>query len=111
MNQGLHHLTTRERVYKNLEPYPHPDKAKRIYDEVIYLVGIVSPFVILPQAINVWVYRQTEGISIITWALLGVASSMWLVYGIIHKEKPIIVTNVLLMLFNFSIALGVVLMR
>lgn len=111
MNQGFHHLHKRKQIYQNLEPYPHTRRWKRIFDRFMYLVGTLGPVALLPQIIQVWFYRNTGGISLATWSLLGTAALLWCVYGIIHRERPIIVSNIMLALFNFAVVVGVLLYR
>ncbi len=111
MNHGLHHLSARKRVYKNLETYPHPEKAKRWFDEFMYGLAIAGPFVILPQVIGIWFYKNVQGVSIVTWGLLAIIALFWLIYGLIHKEKPILVANFLLLIFNSLIIIGVLVNR
>ncbi len=107
MNHGLHHLSTRKRIFKNLEPYPHPDKTKRLFDDFIYAVSILGPFVLLPQVVEVWTQKHVQGVSIVSWVLLGILSFCWFIYGVIHKEKPIMFANALSCVFNFLVVLGV----
>ena len=107
MNQGLHHISIRKRIFKNLETYPHPEKGKRLFDEFIYVVSIVGPFVILPQVIEIWVNKNIQGVSVVTWGLSGVISSFWFVYGVLHKEKPIMFANALGCILSFLVVLGI----
>ena len=106
MNIADEHLRTRRRVHARLEEYPHPIRWKRVFDEFMYVVGILAPLALIPQVIQVW-SGDASGVSLFTWAMLGVATSFWLAYGIIHKEKPIIVTNCLALVLNFSVVAGV----
>jgi len=76
-------------------------------DRVMYAVGILAPFVTLPQVIQVWIFRDSSGVSAITWLLMGIVALLWCVYGFIHKEKPLIISNALFCIFNFLIILGV----
>ena len=107
MFKGLHHLHQRKRLYEKHEPYPHPDRAKRIMDRLIYVFAVLAPILSLPQLIGIWVYRNSAGVSALTWGLLGVMAFFWLLYGIMHREKPIILTNVLWIIFDAAIVIGI----
>jgi len=109
MFKGLHHFHVRKRIYKKYEPYPHPNKLKNAMDRLIYFIGIIGPLMTVPQIMNVWVYRSSEGVSVLTWNAFTVIAFFWVVYGVLHKEKPIIMTNILWMIFNSLIVAGVML--
>ena len=88
---GLHHFHKRKRIYKKKEPYPHPDRLKRVMDRLIYLVGIMGPVMTIPQLMQIWVERTAAGVSPISWGAYLIVALFWVMYGIIHKEKPIII--------------------
>ena len=77
----------------------------------MYGVGILAPLFILPQAVQILVYNNSAGVSFITWFLLGIVAFLWIIYGVIHKEKPIIITNVLFCILNFVVAFGALVSR
>lgn len=105
-SQGLHHYETRKRIHKKHEPYPHPDRLKRVVDRIIYIVVFVGPIMNLPQLFKIWLYRDATGVSFVSWIGFAVFSVVWLAYGILHKEKPIIFMNLFLMVVQALIAIG-----
>lgn len=109
MLDGLHHQSIRERIYKKLEPFPHPDTLKRVLDRLIFVIGFLSPLFTLPQVWEIWVYKNADGVSPVTWGALFIFAFFWLFYGIIHKEKPIIFMYTLWIIFNGLVALGAIL--
>ena len=78
-----------------------------LIDELIYVVAFMGPLMTIPQVITIWLERKVEGISIITWSSYAVLSIFWISYGLIHKEKPIILANVLFLFVNTTIVIGV----
>ncbi len=82
-----------------------------VIDKLIYLIAIAAPLMTIPQLLEVWTQRKTQGVSLLTWGAYAAVSFLWVVYGLFHKEKPIILTNLLLFLLDFSIVLGVLLYR
>lgn len=111
MNQGLHHISTRKRIYQNLEKYPHPERGKKFFDEFMYVIAIIGPFMILPQVMEILVNKNVQGISVATWFLFGVTAIFWFVYGILHKERPIALASFLSIIFNFLVVIGVLINR
>jgi uncharacterized protein with PQ loop repeat len=107
MNIGTYHLHLRKRVYQNKEEYPHPDRTRRNFDILMYGVSIAAPFALLPQVIHIYMYRTANGLSLSTWALLGLINVLWVAYGILHRTYPIIITNFGMMVLNFAIVVGI----
>ena len=92
---GTHHYHRRKRIHQGHEEYPHPDAIKRVMDKMIYFVGVAGPIMTLPQLFKIWVEKNAAGISVISWITYLVLGIFWLSYGIMHKEKPIIVNYIL----------------
>jgi uncharacterized protein with PQ loop repeat len=108
-SKGLHHYHLRKRIHQKHEPFPHPQKLKRSYDKFISFVAFVAPLSNIPQLNKVWIEKDVMGVSVISWALFSIISLIWLGYGILHKEKPIIVSNILWFFIQLSIVIGVTL--
>ncbi|MFH1544970.1 MAG: hypothetical protein ABIE23_02670 [archaeon] len=109
MDKGMHHSHLRKRIHLKHEPFPHPDKWKRRMDYLIYLVGIIGPIMAFPQAWKIWSERNASGVSLISWVSFFVFSCIWVVYGLMHKEKPIILNYSLWVIFNALVVAGIIL--
>ena len=109
MTHPIHHVHKRKRVHNQLETYPHPHTAKRVMDRVIYVVGILGPIMSIPQIMKVWVEQNPGGISVISYTSYAILDVFWVIYGIMHKEKPIIIVYILWTLINTSIVIGTLL--
>lgn len=107
-NIGLHHFHRRKRIYKNYEPYPHPNKWKSLMDKLIYAVIIITAVMTVPQVVQIWSEQNATGVSVYTWSTYFVMSIFWIVYGLLHKEKPIILSSTLLGLLQVFIVAGTV---
>ena len=105
----FHHRQVRKRIYEAKEPFPHPDRGKRILDNAIYGVAVLAPVMNLPQLFKIWLHQDATGVSLASWASFSVFSLIWLIYGVVHKERPIIIMNFALMIIQAGIAVGVVL--
>lgn len=86
-------------------------KKKHFIDKVIYLIALIAPLMTIPQMMDVWFGRKVDGVSLATWSAYAGVSALWIIYGLYHKEKPVILTNLLLFLFDTAIVIGVVLYR
>ncbi len=60
------HKHRRKRVQKKLKPYPHSDKRIKNIDKVVDIISVVFPFTVIPQIYEIWVKKNTAGISLIT---------------------------------------------
>ncbi|OGH58882.1 MAG: hypothetical protein A2725_03995 [Candidatus Magasanikbacteria bacterium RIFCSPHIGHO2_01_FULL_33_34] len=106
-NSIIRHFHNRKRSNKRkLEPIPHPEPAKRFLDYLIYVICIITPLLILPQIWKIWTTQNAAGISLITYTGLAITNTIWIFYGIAHKEKPIIALYVSLFFINTAIAIG-----
>jgi len=61
----------------------------------------------VPQAWRTWRTRDVSGISLAMYAVFTVGVGLWLVYGILLGEMPIIVANAI----TFTLALLILAMR
>lgn len=77
-------------------------------DKLIYLVVIGGPIMNLPQLLKIWIEKDSSGVSILSWVAFAIGSCIWLIYGIAHKDKPIIFMNSALMVVQIAIAASVV---
>lgn len=94
-NSGAHHLHARKRIFAKLEPLPSPEGAKRFLDDIMVFIAVAGPLAALPQVFDVMFTHDVNGLSPATWTLWTLLSVVWLIYGWLHKEAPIIASNVL----------------
>lgn len=80
-------------------------------DKSMLAIGLIAPIMTVPQLVDVVVHHSVHGVSITTWGAYAIVSSLWALYGVIHKDKPILITNILLFLFDTTIVLGVLLQK
>lgn len=106
MSDALHHQNLRKRVHSKKQKYPHPNKFIAWFDRVIILVGMLNAVATLPQVLQIWVGQNADGVSVISWSYYAFGSVMFLIYGIIHKELPIIINYAAAMLLYVLIVIG-----
>lgn len=80
-------------------------------DTLVYPLTLISPIMTIPQISDIWMHKNVGGISLITWSAYTVVSSLWFIYGIQHKEKPIIISSSLLFIVELLVVFGVLLYR
>lgn len=104
---GRLHLNLRKRIHKKLEPYPHPDKFKNFMDKAVFVVGFFGLFMTIPQITKIWLDQNAAGLSVVSWIAYLVVAITWVLYGLIHKEKPIIVIYSVWIMFHVMIITGI----
>ena len=62
-------------------------------DTLGFIAGTVSAIVFLPQVIKTYQTKSVKDISFLMFSLATLSVVLWLAYGIILRNKPIIFTN------------------
>ena len=92
----LHHIRKRKKKEKATAHY---------LDYIVYAASILGPLTALPQLRDLYVLK-TNGVSTLSYAGYTALSGLWLYYGTVHKDKPIIISNILWIIANGLILLG-----
>ena len=108
MPNSLHHINQRRRIHQKHEQFPHPHPGIRFLDRSLIIIAVVGPIVSVPQIIKLYETQLVEGFSLITWILLAIMNIPWLIYGIVHHEKPIIVAYSLWFISNMLTVIGII---
>ncbi|KZB64623.1 hypothetical protein AUP42_00610 [Thalassospira lucentensis] len=57
------------------------------------LAGSLTTIAFLPQVIRTWRTRSTADISLVMFLILCTGIALWLVYGLIRGDWPVIIAN------------------
>lgn len=69
--------------------------------------GICTSVSLLPQLIKITKHRKAEDISLFYLAILFVGLGLWIWYGVLRQDLPIVVTNSFALVINgMIIAVG-----
>jgi MtN3 and saliva related transmembrane protein len=71
-----------------------------------FFAGLLTVSSFLPQVIRSWRTRQTRDLSLGMFALLTTASSLWIVYGVLTSDWPVIATNAAMVALNGALAVA-----
>jgi MtN3 and saliva related transmembrane protein len=69
-----------------------------------YFAGTLTVLSFLPQVIRTWQSRQTRDLSLGMFLFLVTASSLWIIYGVVIRDWPVILTNAGMVTLNGAIA-------
>ncbi|MFC1723193.1 hypothetical protein ACFL0V_03565 [Nanoarchaeota archaeon] len=106
--KAVHHHHVRQRVYVKKEKYPHPDKWKRRMDEAVIFVAIIGAVMTIPQVLTIWMGGDAAGVSILAWGTYLLGAVVWLLYALLHDEKPMIIRNSMMIVMHMLIIVGVI---
>ena len=87
--------------------YTTKGKNKKL-DRATLIIGICMPLVTLPQLYDVFHSNNLQGVSLVTWSFYTVQAGLFAVFGIKHKEKPLVITYIPLFFIELGIVVGLV---
>jgi MtN3 and saliva related transmembrane protein len=104
MNFGFHHHRKLRKAQVVFE-----DKLKFVFDKIAYIAGVGMAVMTAPQIWKIFTTQNASGVSVFTWSMYTVGSAFWLCYGVVHRDKPIIVTNAVATSLQLVIVIGAIL--
>ncbi len=120
---GLQHLSKRKRKTwklnrklglfrsenKKFEVYPSNKFWIDFLDKSLVFIAIIGPLTTFPQIWKIFSLKSAAGISILSWGSWAILDLPWILYGFIHKDKPIIVAYILWFITNLVVVIGAIL--
>jgi uncharacterized protein with PQ loop repeat len=82
----------RKRAKSKKDPFPHPSRGRRFLDTAVIWLGIGNIIATLPQVIEIFANKDASGVSSISWGYYTFFYIILTFYGVVHKEKPLIIT-------------------
>lgn len=67
-----------------------------------FSAGICVTISVIPQILKIWKTKKVKDISLLTFSVLTFGIALWVVYGVLKNDMPIIVTN------SISLSLNIV---
>src|SRR5947207_4319373 len=80
-------------------------KTRRTVDSIAYFIAVAGNIAVLPQILKAW-QSNAPGLAVLTWLLFLGIGFIWLVYAIQHRQKPLIVAEIVGMTCNAAVVLG-----
>lgn len=78
-------------------------------DRLTYICGILLPISTLPQAYTVLIDKETAGVSLVTWTFYLFASALFAIFGVIHKQRLLMITYIPFTIIELAIVVGLIL--
>ena len=67
------------------------------------LAGIITAISQIPQANLIYKTNKTRDVSLCTYLLFSISSTLWLVYGYMIKDKGILIGQIIILPFVYYI--------
>lgn len=77
-----------------------------LVDRLTLIAAILEPLFTLPQVVKVFRFHDASSVSVLTWLGFDLLSLVWLWYGVIHRERVILVYQGLFFLFQSLVVIG-----
>ena len=96
-----------------LDLHKHLSKKQKItiIDRLMSLAAIIHPLTAVPQVYDIFTSKDASGVSLVTWLSFMVLGLIFLAYGIVHKLKPFILTQILWFVIDFLVVAGILLYK
>jgi uncharacterized protein with PQ loop repeat len=82
-----------------------------IIDRCMMVASAIYPFTVMPQIVSIYTQHNVEGISLVSWLGFMSFGTIFLTYALVHRIKPLIVSQVLWMVVDISVVVGVLMYR
>lgn len=99
---GMRHKYERKQKSKKSRKSPYIT----FLDKLTFVAGVVGPFTVLPQIYSIFHAHSAAGVSMTTWLLIFIVTFPWILYGLAHREKSIIVSFILWEVMNMTVVIG-----
>lgn len=77
----------------------------RVVDILAYAVGVGGNLAVIPQIIKAW-QSNAPGLAVLTWLLFVCIGIIWLVYALLHRQRPLIVAQTVGIAANTAVIAG-----
>lgn len=65
-----------------------------------YIAAFFTTFAMMPQVIRIWRLKEARDISLWMPVMILIGSVLWLVYGILIKQMPVVIANTVAFLIS-----------
>ncbi len=86
-------------------------KSKLVYyvDKLVYVGGIMGWIMTMPQVLKIWLNKDASGVSFLSWLSYSILGALWIFYGILHKDRRIIIVYSGFVILNTLVVIGTLL--
>ncbi len=67
------------------------------------LAAVCTTSALVPQAFKVYKTQKTQDLSLVMYAIFSMGLLLWLIYGLLIKDIPVIAANIVTLIFSLYI--------
>ena len=76
-----------------------------VIDGSAYALGVIGNIAVAPQIIKAW-SGPAPGMAVLTWIMFVGFGIIWLLYAIVHNQKPLIFAQIVGISCNAAVVIG-----
>lgn len=77
-------------------------------DSLCMYMAVIMPLTTIPQIVQLYTTKDATGLSLLMWVLYTIGILPFLAYGILHKVKQLIVLEILWLIVQAVIIIGII---
>jgi len=68
-----------------------------------FVAGMLTTIAFLPQVVKSWKTKRTDDVSVVMYVVLVIGVFLWLIYGLMIRDLPLILANLVAFIFTFFV--------
>ena len=92
-----HRVLTAQKKYKPL-----------FVDRATYIAAVIEPIITIPQVMIIFRTKTAAGVSLVSWIGYEILTAVWVWYGIVHKDKLILLYQGLFLIVQGAVIVGAI---
>ena len=86
--------------------HKHPVEQPALIDQLTDIAAFAYPLTGLPQLIRILETHQAGGVSLTSWFGFGIFEIIFLLYGLKHKIRPLVITQALWLVVDVAVIIA-----
>jgi len=86
-------------------------KSHSVFDHFMFFIAILGPIMTIPQVYDIWSTKKVAGFSSLTWGSYTFLTIFWIIYALVHKEKPVLLQSAAFFILNGLVLIGILLFQ
>lgn len=84
---------------------------KKIYANYMVFIGILGQILYYAQAYKIFSSKSAADLSIVGFTAGFISVSSWLIYGLILRDRPLIIANIVACIGAIAVIVGIIMYR
>jgi len=77
------------------------------YDKYMIFAGMFGQYLFYAQAYKIFTTKSANDLSLDGFVVIIISTLSWLIYGIIHKNTPVIAAQIVALIGMFMVIIGI----